>query len=216
MELEELRNSLLQENHLLAENISCLQSQILSKERTAVVSQSSSDSKMANELYGELDRKGLQQEISSAEMPKTVHIADSAADGLHLMVGATEPKKSSPASDSMDEASAKMLVPDNEVQSQEDDANNDARGEGGYLEDKKGKLVTECSEMVKSDEILQIPLDENENELTDVEAINNAEKTEVPLTDAPLIGAPFRLISFVARYVSGADLVEKNSVNLGR
>lgn len=32
---------------------------------------------------------------------------------------------------------------------------------------------------------------------------------EVPLSDAPIIGAPFRLISFVARYVSGADLVNQ-------
>lgn len=31
----------------------------------------------------------------------------------------------------------------------------------------------------------------------------------VPLVDAPLIGAPFRLVSFVARYVSGADLAAK-------
>lgn len=216
MELEELRNSLLQENHLLTENISGLQSQILSLERTATVSQSSSDSKMMNELYVEIDRKGLQQEIPSAVMPTTFHLADSTAVGPHLMVGATEPQKSCPANDSMDEASAKMLVPDNEVQSQEHDVNNDARGEGEHLDDKKDMLVTESSEMIKSDEIVQIPLDENENKKTDVEATSNAEKTEVPLSDAPLIGAPFRLISFVARYVSGADLVEKNSVNLGR
>lgn len=32
---------------------------------------------------------------------------------------------------------------------------------------------------------------------------------EVPFTDAPLIGAPFRLISFMAKYVSGADLVKR-------
>ncbi|CAL4930836.1 unnamed protein product [Urochloa decumbens] len=32
---------------------------------------------------------------------------------------------------------------------------------------------------------------------------------EVPFSDAPIIGAPFRLISFVARYVSGADLVNQ-------
>ncbi|EPS72147.1 hypothetical protein M569_02612 [Genlisea aurea] len=37
----------------------------------------------------------------------------------------------------------------------------------------------------------------------------------VPLSDAPLIGAPFRLISFVARYVSGADLVDKSSLRRG-
>ncbi|XP_027173443.1 uncharacterized protein LOC113773106 isoform X1 [Coffea eugenioides] len=216
MELEELRNGLLQENHLLTENISGLQSQILSLERTAIVSQSSSDSKMMNELYVEIDRNGLQQEIPSAEMPTTVHLADSPAVGPHLMVGAIEAQESCPANDSMDEANAKMLVPDNEVQSPENNVNNDARGEGEYLDDKKDMLVTESSEMTKSDEIVQIPLDENENKKTDVEATSNAEKTVVPLSDAPLIGAPFRLISFVARYVSGADLVEKNSVNLGR
>ncbi|XP_042440849.1 kinesin heavy chain-like isoform X2 [Zingiber officinale] len=32
---------------------------------------------------------------------------------------------------------------------------------------------------------------------------------EVPFTDAPLIGAPFRLISFMAKYVSGADLAKR-------
>ncbi|KAG6532218.1 hypothetical protein ZIOFF_006057 [Zingiber officinale] len=33
---------------------------------------------------------------------------------------------------------------------------------------------------------------------------------EVPFTDAPLIGAPFRLISFMAKYVSGADLARRD------
>lgn len=50
VELEELRNSLLQENQLLTENISGLQSQILNLERTAVVPQSSNDSKMVSYL----------------------------------------------------------------------------------------------------------------------------------------------------------------------
>ncbi|CAN6467590.1 unnamed protein product [Victoria cruziana] len=34
------------------------------------------------------------------------------------------------------------------------------------------------------------------------------EGREVPFSDAPLTGAPFRLLGFVARYVSGADLVK--------
>ncbi|KAF3794367.1 hypothetical protein EJ110_NYTH02249 [Nymphaea thermarum] len=34
------------------------------------------------------------------------------------------------------------------------------------------------------------------------------EEREVPLSDAPLIGAPFRFLGFVARYVSGADLLK--------
>ncbi|KAK8709578.1 hypothetical protein V6N13_060593 [Hibiscus sabdariffa] len=57
-----------------------------------------------------------------------------------------------------------------------------------------------------SGEIVQIPLDD-----TDVRIVESrgmvGEENVVPLADAPLIGAPFRLISFVARYVSGADLV---------
>ncbi|PQQ09283.1 uncharacterized protein Pyn_01955 [Prunus yedoensis var. nudiflora] len=61
-------------------------------------------------------------------------------------------------------------------------------------------------------EIVQIPLDENEvrNLELSVETDKNA---AVPLIDAPLIGAPFRLMSFVARYVSGADLVNQAPTN---
>lgn len=60
-------------------------------------------------------------------------------------------------------------------------------------------------------EIVQISMDENEIRDKELQAANNDEKTAVPLSDAPLVGAPFRLISFVTRYVSGADLVNKNS-----
>lgn len=84
-----------------------------------------------NELYVEIDRNGLQQEIPSAEMPTTVHLADSTAVGPHLMVGAIEAQESCPANDSMDEANAKMLVPDNEVQSPENNVNNDSQTVGG-------------------------------------------------------------------------------------
>nr|XP_043609033.1 paramyosin isoform X2 [Erigeron canadensis] len=62
---------------------------------------------------------------------------------------------------------------------------------------------------LESGEIVQISLEENDvtvaTSATSVPEIDGP----VPLTDAPLIGAPFRLISFVARYVSGADLVQK-------
>eukprot|EP01018_Ginkgo_biloba_P004310 Gb_24301 [translate_table: standard] len=43
--------------------------------------------------------------------------------------------------------------------------------------------------------------------------VQNISKESVPLSDAPLMGAPIRLFSFFAKYVSGADLVKpKNSV----
>lgn len=60
-------------------------------------------------------------------------------------------------------------------------------------------------------EIVQISLDENEIRNLGIQAAYNDENTVVEFSDAPLIGAPFRLISFVAKYVSGADLVDKNS-----
>lgn len=60
-------------------------------------------------------------------------------------------------------------------------------------------------------EIVQISLDENEIRNLGIQAANNDENAVVEFSDAPLIGAPFRLISFVAKYVSGADLIDKNS-----
>ncbi|XP_020882922.1 putative leucine-rich repeat-containing protein DDB_G0290503 isoform X3 [Arabidopsis lyrata subsp. lyrata] len=59
-----------------------------------------------------------------------------------------------------------------------------------------------------------VPLSLNANGEVDVEsqvvvAGEDEVSAGVPLADAPLIGAPFRLVSFVARYVSGADLAAK-------
>ncbi|KAF8397058.1 hypothetical protein HHK36_018696 [Tetracentron sinense] len=62
-------------------------------------------------------------------------------------------------------------------------------------------------------EIVRVPLDENEVGGLEMQAAETDEKAGVPLSDAPLIGAPFRLISFFAKYVSGADLVSKSTLN---
>ncbi|GJN07961.1 hypothetical protein PR202_ga25840 [Eleusine coracana subsp. coracana] len=59
-----------------------------------------------------------------------------------------------------------------------------------------------------SEEIMPVPLDDIQIHEDGVQQSGaDDEPTEVPFSDAPIIGAPFRLISFVARYVSGADLV---------
>jgi len=64
------------------------------------------------------------------------------------------------------------------------------------------------------EEIVQIPLDDNDVRDLQQQDTKNVENDDaVPITDAPLIGAPFRLISFFAKYVSGADLVSQNSSN---
>lgn len=63
-------------------------------------------------------------------------------------------------------------------------------------------LAPTSSIPIEAGEIVQIPLDENED-------IAESDEKDVLLSDAPLIGAPYRLISFMAKYVSGADLVAK-------
>ncbi|CAG7880775.1 unnamed protein product [Brassica rapa] len=79
--------------------------------------------------------------------------------------------------------------------------------------DDSGDIETALLERNLSEET--VPVSVNPNGEIDVESqVAVAGETEevsggVPLVDAPLIGAPFRLVSFVARYVSGADLAEK-------
>lgn len=72
--------------------------------------------------------------------------------------------------------------------------------------------LTPDTEITVSTEIEQIPPEENEASGTNlsVEDSSSDEMTVVPISDAPLIGAPFRFISFMARYVSGADLVSQS------
>ncbi|CAN6301018.1 unnamed protein product [Urochloa humidicola] len=61
-----------------------------------------------------------------------------------------------------------------------------------------------------SEEIVPVPLDDIQiHEDDSWQPGADDEIDEVPFSDAPIIGAPFRLISFVARYVSGADLVNQ-------
>ncbi|KAK1650340.1 hypothetical protein QYE76_068145 [Lolium multiflorum] len=61
-----------------------------------------------------------------------------------------------------------------------------------------------------SGEIVPVPLDDIQiHEDGPEPPISAVDTDEVPFTDAPIVGAPFRLISFVARYVSGADLVNQ-------
>lgn len=61
-----------------------------------------------------------------------------------------------------------------------------------------------------SGEIVPVPLDDIEIHEDDPQPpVSEVDTDEVPFTDAPIVGAPFRLISFVARYVSGADLVNQ-------
>nr|XP_009384946.1 PREDICTED: uncharacterized protein LOC103972359 isoform X3 [Musa acuminata subsp. malaccensis] len=72
------------------------------------------------------------------------------------------------------------------------------------------------SDEPRGSEPATVPFDEIQIHKEDFTGVQNNEIAEaVPLSDAPLIGAPFRLISFMAKYVSGADLVKQNSSRSG-
>lgn len=68
-------------------------------------------------------------------------------------------------------------------------------------------IVSNSFKSDESEDIVQIPLDESDVQTEVLQGMED--KVNVPLSDAPLIGAPFRLISLFASYVSGADLVDK-------
>ncbi|XP_068669353.1 E3 ubiquitin-protein ligase BRE1-like isoform X2 [Aristolochia californica] len=81
---------------------------------------------------------------------------------------------------------------------------------GGQLDE----LSLESHQSGGIGEIVSVPL--QEDEIQEIKEVN-LQTTEinhpgaVPFSDAPLIGAPFRLLSFFAKYVSGSDLVENHS-----
>ncbi|XP_058214793.1 uncharacterized protein LOC131326176 isoform X2 [Rhododendron vialii] len=108
--------------------------------------------------------------------------------------------------DSMSELSEKTSLSGKRIKSPEN-----VSGQNGEYIYTNGASVIQNSppDTIDSEEIVQIPLDEKEIGDPRLPPPHHDEKIDVPLTDAPLIGAPFRFISFMARYVSGADLVNK-------
>ncbi|KAF3449278.1 hypothetical protein FNV43_RR10006 [Rhamnella rubrinervis] len=242
VELVESRNNLLQENHQLVENISSLELQIedfknisthrsdeLTKQPSGhedlnsqveaacalvekLITENAELVEKVNELYIELERQTAIARLSSTASvpdpmsPETAKTLDHASQ-IHENI---------------------MSIPVQELDSVESVAVNEERNSLSNLESHHAEriglsnadsyhadvIIPKSSISDESSEIVQIPLDENdivedlELQVAEVDA-----KASVPLTDAPLIGAPFRLVSFVARYVSGADLVNKNSLD---
>lgn len=68
------------------------------------------------------------------------------------------------------------------------------------------RQMQELDESRITEDVVSVPLDDIQVQ----DAAESSESLATPLSDAPLIGAPFRLISYFAKYVSGADLVEQN------
>lgn len=229
VELEESRNSVLQENQQLKENISSLQFRIKDLQSIASIQSSDEFTKLSserdelnsqveaacglverlitenaelvekiNELFVELDRRGgsirLSSTASSASMVGTAETASVSYQG-------SETNTYMPKSGS--ELNSIEIVPVKEER-------NGIHSSDNHRTD----AVTEPLIFEEAAEIVQLPLDENEVRDIEMQVAENDENAAVPISDAPLIGAPFRLISFVSRFVSGADLVNKNSLQV--
>ncbi|XP_019225454.1 PREDICTED: kinesin-like protein KIN-14O isoform X4 [Nicotiana attenuata] len=176
-----------------------------------------------NKLNLELEQRGPAMEVSSSLGSDAVsrssgaaHVANESAIALDMRPGAVQDHELNHDTEPKSKPNEAVLQSGERLQSVEDAIDKAERRNHEHVAKIDGSVVVNSSE-IESDEIVQIPLDENEVQSVDLEAAKvNQDDEEVPLTNAPLIGAPFRLISFVARYVSGADLVDKNSATSNR
>ncbi|PKI40978.1 binder of USO1 and GRH1 protein 1 isoform X2 [Punica granatum] len=230
-ELEESKNISIQENQRLTDIISGLQEQIQNLESTNIstaraldeqikrssecdvlnsqlegacslverlITENSELVEKVNELYLKLDQHKVTSGHSSLVRPSSVlgvdgtnGVADrSSISSKNLPILAEKPEPPTEI----------VIVEDEPMLSDKGDTTNHSI------------VMSNSLKSEESGEIVQIPLDENEVQTVESKGgVEDDGKTAVPLTDAPLIGAPFRFISFVAGYVSGADLVDKNS-----
>ncbi|VFQ71120.1 unnamed protein product [Cuscuta campestris] len=200
-ELEELQRSCVLENQLLKETVTTLQSQIHVHVKSANIPYSSSGRNQVNEsCMDELHQQGgpvKQDSLSSKSGPIALNVESSYYSNNNTDSSTTDREITS-AEDSLVEPT--QILPESEDTTQSKDGSND------------GTNIS-LSDEIETSEIVQIPLEDDDvvAATTESKSISADENTEVPLSDAPLIGAPFRLFSFVARYVSGADLVDKSS-----
>lgn len=222
MELEESRKSLLKEKQELTEKVSSLQLHIDNLESTITFSHPNMNDIVTSE-DGNADH---QREVMHPPSEKLVPENPELVERVNGMYADSLPVGSNPrdiaALSAIDNSTAltqdfalgdegrKMMPVSHSTQSLEEVMINFKRN-GEYVNGKDGYGTPKTSEeIVEADEIVQIPLGESQ---TDNAGLEVYEKNDASFIDAPLIGAPFRFISFVARYVSGADLVDKNAEN---
>ncbi|XWS35431.1 hypothetical protein CRYUN_Cryun21dG0125500 [Craigia yunnanensis] len=222
VELEESRSKLSQENQQLTENVSGLQLYIQNLERNMTSGPSSDEFKKqaagnedlnsqieaasalidklimenaelvekVNELYVKLERQSMEAGHSRAiESVPMAKVTETASVSDHVAQSSENESILAPKLDALEAAP---------IYNEEIDGEN-----------VDGQHVAPLPILVEAEgsgEIVQIPLDDTDVRDLESQAIDG-EENAVPISDAPLIGAPFRLISFVAKYVSGADLV---------
>ncbi|KAI3408982.1 uncharacterized protein J3R85_019933 [Psidium guajava] len=223
--LEESKNSYLQENQRLKDNILELQGQIHLLEVASSVDHSDEQRKRSSE-YDELNsqmeaacalvEKLITENADLVEKVNELYLQldhEKAAPGLssHFQSGSSiEIAESTSITDHGYASNMNKLLLDERPESSKDTQMDDNMNSEDKINGEHGLLVSSSAKPEDSGEIVQIPLDENEVRDLESQAVESEEDNVVQLSDAPLIGAPFRLISFFASYVSGADLVDKD------
>ncbi|GER55700.1 ATP synthase D chain-related protein [Striga asiatica] len=236
IELESSKEGLLDDKLQLTQTVSGLQLQISNLENAAAIHLSSVDNKVTsedgdanrqleaacalveklvlenselvekiNELNAELDQRGIGRGQISSEATRgavTHQYADISASAPEFTMSVNGGHNANQATDLISKASKTM--PASEFF---EDAIVENQRNSQPMNIYDGRGLEKSSEIVEVDEIRHIPLDETE---TKEKNVGLPQDDDVGLVDSPLIGAPFRLISFVARYVSGADLVDSN------
>lgn len=224
MELEKSRHQLLQENQQLKEDISSLQSQCQNLQSSTV-----SSSTLSTKYASENEDLNSQMEAARALVEKLIsENADliEKVNELYIELNgrtATYNLSSALESDSLNGTAEYATITggipksiekisaanDIIVELVEDVSNKDDRI---AIDNVDRDSLQNSSEIIESEEIIQISLDENITQGLELLAQESDDDNGgIPLSDAPLVGAPFRFISFVAKYVSGADLVNKNT-----
>ncbi|MBA0588592.1 golgin IMH1 isoform X1 [Gossypium raimondii] len=210
VELEESRNNLLQENQQLTENISSMQLHTQNLERNSNSDSQSED--VEKQAAGNEDLKSQIEAanvfvdklmMENAELVEKVNVLYAI---LEQQSKAAEHSKVIDTTNSVPRSleNGSIMVP--KLDSLEASPITNGKIESENVDGQPAAPLPQNVESKDSGEIVQIPLDDTD--VRDLESqATGTEENAVPLTDAPLIGAPFRLISFVARYVSGADLV---------
>ncbi|XP_044473433.1 putative leucine-rich repeat-containing protein DDB_G0290503 isoform X3 [Mangifera indica] len=214
--LEESRNSLIKENQQLNEYVSSLQLQLQNRENTV------SSARTPNAINKQTSEEDFNTQIDAAcrlvdklisenvELVEKVNELSVKLDRQTQQVGLSSGIESD-SSELKSESSVHVPMLSHKQESPEIVEVKDERNIIHNVHTQRPAFVPNPSESDDSAEIVQIPLNDNEVRDLESQADEMYENAVVPLSDAPLVGAPFRLISFVAKYVSGADLVNNSS-----
>ncbi|XP_072997796.1 uncharacterized protein [Typha latifolia] len=211
-ELEESRSTVVKENQSLCERLSTVESRIENLE-TRTVSEETTEAD-GPKLNG-LDSKQDQSALASEHLSRNEHghyqsaLVAEPFSRYELDEVVTVARASTPT-DHGQEYGANMLESESiqsSIQVQQMLSNDQVGGsDDGSMQAAKKQRSDEpmiSEEIVTVLDEIQIHEEESQGAAVDMKP------EEVPLSDAPLIGAPFRLISFVAKFVSGADLVNQ-------